>query len=88
MYYVTVKYESGDLRYREFEDINKAENLFIIMKLYNVMHDNKIYECLKIRKSLYSSKYGFFFERINNSHIDSILYEVKSFYKTNYLLEV
>lgn len=86
MYYVTSAYSFtnsdviNELWYREFEDINKAYDFRLVLKMYGWLISN--YRYVNIRNGLYSNEYGFFNKRMNDDYLKHIVREVYSRYKS------
>lgn len=82
IYVTSMRYRSKNLfrlYYREFEDINEAENFVLILKMFNGIMIGT-YKNIKIRDVLYSNEYGFFDNRLNNNDIGYIVDKVLRYY--------
>lgn len=82
MTHVTFFY-GGNLWYRSFESKNEYEmkDFILLLKLYNSLHC--CFKNIKIRKSLYSSKYGFFDKMFDDYKIETIVSDTKYYYSVD-----
>lgn len=74
LYVVCTSLNCGILYYREFEDINKANNFKDALKVFGSFFGG--YYNVKIRRSLYSQSDGFYGTRISNNEIFHIKSEL------------
>lgn len=92
MYYVTSKYKNGkriELWYRDFKNINEANNFKLIWKIYNslIFNDSKNgYLHIKIRENLYSTEHGCFTKRVNDRYKNLMIGDIVANYQSRHLM--